>query len=75
MDKIINILEKVLESDAFKQSEDFVEDDIIDSLDIITLTQALEEAFDIRLEGKDIIPENFKNIDAIMKLVERLSKR
>ena len=71
MNKIVNILENILESDDFKKSKNFVEDDIIDSLDIFTLTEQLENTFQIQIKGSDIVPENFISIDSIENLVNK----
>ena len=42
-----------------------------DSFDIITLVTDLEENFDIRIDGSDILPENFCSIKAIENLIEK----
>jgi acyl carrier protein len=52
-----------------QQTENFVETGILDSFDIIMLVSTLDEAFQIRIDGADIVPENFNNLDAIKKLV------
>ena len=34
------------------------------------LVEKLEEEFDIEISGRDIIPEKFKNVESIVKLIE-----
>ena len=37
----------------------------LDSFDIVSLVSALDEEFNISIDGTDIIPENFETIDSI----------
>ena len=50
----------------------FIDDLGADSLDIVELVMALEEEFDIEIDAKYVIAENFKNKEAIIALVRRL---
>lgn len=59
----------------FSESENFIEDGMLDSFDIITLTNMLEERFDIKIDGLDIVPENFFTVDSILKLVEQSGRK
>ena len=68
-DKVLDVLKKVLEDEGFLESQDFIEDGWLDSMEIMDLVAELEEAFDIEFSGGDIIPENFVSIEAIARLV------
>lgn len=68
MKELYAILKKV-EDEDFENSKDFIEDGLLDSLDIMTLVEELEEEYNITISGKNILPENFTNIDAIANLV------
>ena len=72
----MNIQERILEilsgmnADAdFAHSENFIEDGLLDSFEIVNLVSELEDAFEIEIRGKDIVPENFENIDRISALI------
>ena len=69
MDKILNILSEIRPEFDFKSSENFILDGMLDSFDIITLVSLLDEIFNISIDGLDIIPENFENLDTIKKLI------
>lgn len=69
MKKIINILEEIRPDIDFKRSTDFIDNGILDSLDIVALVSDLEEVYSILIDGTDIIPENFNSLEAIKKLV------
>ena len=55
----------------FDDSEDFVMDGLLDSFDIISLSNMLEEKYGITIDGLDIVPENFASVDAIAALVQK----
>ena len=55
----------------FNDSEDFVMDGLLDSFDIISLSNMLEEKYGITIDGLDIVPENFASVDAIAELVKK----
>jgi acyl carrier protein len=44
---------------------------MLDSFDVVTLVAALDQAFSISIEGTEIVPENFRNTDAIRALLEK----
>ena len=49
-----------------------MEDGIIDSFTVINIVSELEEEFDIEIDAKYVVAENFKNKEAIIELVGRL---
>ena len=69
MDKIKEILEQVMESKEFESSEDFIADGLLDSLQVMEMVEAIEEAFDIEISGRDIVPENFVSVEKIAELI------
>ena len=71
MEKIYEILKEVKADVDFKQLDNFLETEALDSIDIMTLVELLEENFSIQISGKDIIPENFQDITAISELVKK----
>lgn len=67
---ILDILMELKDDVDFECSEDFVEDGLLDSFDIVNLVSALEDAFGIEIKGSDIVPENFISVEKIEELVE-----
>jgi acyl carrier protein len=51
--------------------DDFFARGVLDSLDLTLLVSALEERLDVTINGLDIVPENFRNVQAIMALMAR----
>ena len=68
-DRIIKILNEIRPEFDFTQSKDFINDGFLDSFDVVSLVTELDEKFSISIDGIDIIPENFKNIDSIKALL------
>lgn len=72
MNEVMEILVDLRPDIDFKEEKALVSDGILDSLDIISLVQELDEEFDITIKPADLIPENFNSVEAISKLVEKL---
>lgn len=69
MEKLLEMLEEIKPEHDFKSSKDFIEDGLLDSFDVISLVNMIEEEFDVMIDGMDIIPENFCNLEAIMAII------
>lgn len=74
MDKIREILNKILQGQEYESCQDFIEAGLLDSMDVMDLVEELEQAFDIEISGRDIVPENFKNISSVAALVQKYKK-
>ena len=72
--KIKDVLENIRPEFDFSDSDNFLEDGLLDSFDLITLVSSLDETFGISIEGTEMTPENFQNIDTIEKLVQKYAK-
>ncbi len=72
--KIKEVLENIRPEFDFTESDNFLEDGLLDSFDLITLVSSLDETFEISIEGTEMTPENFKNIKTIIKLVQKYIK-
>lgn len=68
---IIKILSDIRPEFDFTQDVDFIEEGMLDSFDIVTLVDAIEEECGVAILGSDILPENFCSIDAIIKTIEK----
>ncbi len=71
MADVAEILQEIRPELDFSGSQDFVTDGMLDSFDILTLVSDLDKAYGIRISGLDIVPENFRNITSIEKLLEK----
>ncbi len=70
-EEILEILKEIRPEADYASSDNFVDDGLLDSLEMMNLLDALEAQFDIFIDGQDIIPENFLSVETIEKLVEK----
>lgn len=71
MKLVLDILTGIRPEFDFSASDAFIADGMLDSFDLLTLVGSLEEAFGIRIDGQDIVPENFANLAAIENLIQK----
>ncbi len=72
MEEIIDILKEVKPGVDFSKEKNLVEEEVIDSFDIVNLVAKLDEKFDIEITPADLVPENFASAETIKNLVDRL---
>jgi acyl carrier protein len=72
---IIEILKEIRPEFDFTVSRDFIADGMLDSFDVVTLVAALDKQYGISINGTDIVPENFKNVEAIEALLHKSRAR
>ena len=69
MKHILEILRDIRPDFDFSTSRDFIADGVLDSMDMITLVSDLDRTFRISIDGLDILPEHFANLEAIASLL------
>jgi acyl carrier protein len=72
--KIKEVLENIRPEFDFADSDNFLEDGLLDSFDLITLVSSLDETFEISIEGTEMTHENFQSLATIEKLVQKYIK-
>ena len=74
-EQIIKILTELRpEFDFTQNGVDFIEDGMLDSFDMVSLIDSIETEIGVAISGADVLPENFCNIDAICKTIEKNRK-
>ena len=73
MEKIIKIL-KNIKPYIDVTNNNLIDEEILDSFDIVTIVSAVDEEFDIQITARDIVPENFNSVEAIYNLVKKLEE-
>ncbi|SHH55981.1 hypothetical protein SAMN02745245_01601 [Anaerosphaera aminiphila DSM 21120] len=71
-EKIVEIIQDLNEDFDPSADVDIIEDEILDSFDIINFIMEADEAFGVKIGVEDIVPENFGSVDSIEKLIEKL---
>lgn len=73
-EQIIKILSELRPEFDFTHEVNFIEEGMLDSFDIVTLVDTIEEEMGVAISGMDVLPENFCSIDAICQTIERNRK-
>lgn len=69
MNELTAILNDIRPGEDFAGTENFFDQGVLDSLDLTTLVASLESRYGIFLDVDEIVPENFRNLEAIKSLL------
>ena len=56
----------------FVKEKKLIDDGILDSFDIISIVNELNEHYDIEIDVDDLEPENFNSVEAMLELIHTL---
>ncbi len=70
-EKIIKILAELRPEFDFSEDVNFIEEGMLDSFDIVSLIDAIEETFGVSISGLDVLPENFETLEAIENTIRK----
>ena len=73
-EKLLALLGNVRPDVDFENEKLLIDESILDSFDIITIVQEMNEAFDIDIDVAMLEPDNFNTIEAMMELIEKLQE-
>lgn len=59
-----------LDGEELDASKGLLDEGVLDSFRLMTLIQFISERFDIELQPDDVVPENFRTLEAIASLVD-----
>lgn len=72
LENVIELLLEVEEDVDFENCTTLIDDNVLDSFDILQIVSTLDDAFDVEIPAKEIVPENFNSAAALLAMVERL---
>ena len=72
MDKLLKILSEIRPDVDFANATKLIDDGVLDSFDIISIVNELNEAYDIEIDVEDLEPDNFNTVSAMLQLIEKL---
>lgn len=74
-EKVIEILEGIrVDIDFRNLTKKLIDDEMLDSFDIISIIGELNEAFDVDISADELLPENFNTPDAMVELITKLQQ-
>ena len=74
MDKILEILKDIRPDVDFEHETKLIDDEILDSFDIISIVGEFNDTFDIEINVEDLEPENFNTVAAMKELIDKLQE-
>ena len=72
MDELLSILKGICPKVDFVNEKKLIDDGILDSFDIISIVNELNEHYDIEIDVDDLEPDNFNTVEAMLELIEKL---
>lgn len=73
-EKVINILKEINEDILTYDGNNLLGDGIIDSFQIIDIVSSIEEMLDIEFNPDYIVESNFRTVDAIVSITDKIMK-
>ena len=74
MKELLDILNKVKSGIDYVNEKHLVSDELIDSLDVMTIVTEICDEFDVESLPTDVVPENFESVEAMWQLIMRLQE-
>lgn len=72
MQKLLDILNELRPDIDFSNNNTLIDDDQLDSFDIVTLVGEINTAYDIMIPMDELVPENFNSPESMQILIEKL---
>lgn len=72
MEELIKKLNEVRPEIDFTKETHLIDDNLLDSFDIISIVSMLNDTYDIEIDIEDLEAENFNSAAAMWKLITRL---
>ena len=69
MEELFDILNEVCPHVDFANETALIDNEILDSLDIVMLVGEISAAYGIQIGPEDLTPDNFNSAEAIYKLI------
>ncbi len=70
-DTVLEILQDIRDDIDFENETALIDDDMLESLDIVAIVGEFNEEFDVEISVEDLLPENFNSVDAMVELITR----
>ena len=72
MEELLRIMSEVRPDIDFETDTRLIDDEMLDSLDIVAIVTDVNDEFDIEINVNDLLPENFNSAEALYELIRRL---
>lgn len=72
MEQLLKIMSEIRPDLDFETEDKLIDDDILDSFDIIAIVSEVNYEFNIELNVNDLKPENFNSARALYELITKV---
>ena len=72
MEELLRIMSDVRPDIDFETATSLIDDEMLDSLDIVAIVTDVNDEFDVEINVNDLLPENFNSAEALYELIQRL---
>ena len=70
-EKLLRLLQDICPGVDFAHEQDLIGDGLLQSLDLVTAVAEMIDVFGVKLTAVDLVPENFRSVDAMLDLLRR----
>lgn len=71
-EKVVEILSDIRPDVDFETETQLITNGVLESFDILSIVAELSDEFDVTIRPKDLVPENFNSIDAMVEMLKGL---
>ncbi len=75
MEDLIRIMNEIRPDLDFTKEDKLIDEDILDSFDIISIVSEVNDFFGIEINVNDLLPENFNSAAALYDLIQKMKDR
>ena len=72
MEELLRIMSEVRPDIDFETEDKMIDNEMLDSLDIVAIVTDVNDEFDIEINVNDLLPENFNSAKALYELIQKL---
>lgn len=72
MERLIELLLEIKEDIDYENETNLIDDELLDSFDILQIISAIDDEFEVSIPAAKIIPENFNSAEALWEMIQDL---
>ncbi len=69
-EKVVEILSDIRPDVDFETETQLITNGVLESFDILSIVAELSDEFDVTIRPKDLVPENFNSVDAMVEMLK-----
>ncbi len=74
MEELLKVLGEIRPDVDFAGETALIDDQILDSFDMIAIVSAFDEHYGVTVKPADLVPDNFNSAEAMLAMINRLKK-